>query len=199
MLMLMIPFVNSLGMETIRQGEELDYGIGRGMGSVAYAIASWLLGRLTASFGADMISIWAIALTILCLLYTSVFPFVLGGAIAFVTNVPMSFLEKKIFGRAKKEDKIVEKLARPISLFLTIVFAVGVIVLVMFGVIPQLTRTIGTLMRSIADFIPQMQSWIREFSHNNQEIMKLVDQVQLSLIHIWNRQSMKPEIITEHR
>lgn len=65
MLMLMIPFVNSLGMETIRQGEELDYGIGRGMGSVAYAIASWLLGRLTASFGADMISIWAIALTIL--------------------------------------------------------------------------------------------------------------------------------------
>ena len=81
----------------------------------------------------------------------------------------MIFLEKKIFGRAKKENKIVEKLARPISLFLTIVFAVGVIVLVMFGVIPQLTRTIGTLMMSIADFIPQMQSWIREFSHNNQE------------------------------
>ena len=103
-----------------------------------------------------------------------------GGAIAFLTNVPMSFLEKKIFRRAKKENKIVEKLARPISLFLTIVFAVGVIVLVMFGVIPQLTRTMGTLMMSIADFIPQMQSWIREFSHNNQEIMKLVDQVQFN-------------------
>ena len=75
MLMLMIPFVNSLGMETIRQGEELDYGIGRGMGSVAYAIASWLLGRLTASFGADMISIWAIALTILFLACVFRFPF----------------------------------------------------------------------------------------------------------------------------
>ena len=50
----------------------------------------------------------------------------------------------------------------------------------MFGVIPQLTRTMGTLMMSIADFIPQMQSWIREFSHNNQEIMKLVDQVQFN-------------------
>ena len=116
-----------------------------------------------------------------------IFPFVLGGAIAFVTNVPMSFLEKKIFGRVKKENKIGAKLARPISLFLTIVFAVGVIILavgvialVMFGVIPQLTRTMGTLMMSIADFIPQMQSWIREFSHNNQEIMKLVDQVQFN-------------------
>ena len=35
-------------------------------------------------------------------------------------------------------------------------------------------------MVSIADFIPQMQSWIREFSHNNQEVMKLVDQVQFN-------------------
>ena len=33
-------------------------------------------------------------------------------------------------------------------------------------------------MMSISDFIPQMQSWIREFFHNNQEIMKLVDQIQ---------------------
>ena len=51
------------------------------------------------------------------------------------------------------------------------ILAVGVVVLVMFGVIPQLTRTMGTLMMSIADFIPQMQSWIRDFSHNNQSIM----------------------------
>ena len=120
-----------------------------------------------------VVALWKfnVVLDVLKAIWGIVFPFVLGGAIAFVTNVPMSFLEKKIFGRVKKENKTVGKLARPISLFLTIVFAVGVIVLVMFGVIPQLTRTIGTLMRSIADFIPQMQSWIREFSHNNQEIM----------------------------
>ena len=121
-----------------------------------------------------------VVLDVLKAIWGILFPFVLGGAIAFVINVPMSFLEKKIFGRVKKENKIGAKLARPISLFLTIVFAVGVIVLVMFGVIPQLTRTMGTLMMSIADFIPQMQSWIREFSHNNQEIMKLVDQVQFN-------------------
>ena len=129
-----------------------------------------------------VVALWKfnVVLDVLKAIWGIVFPFVLGGAIAFVTNVPMSFLEKKIFGRAKKENKIVEKLARPISLFLTIVFAVGVIVLVMFGVIPQLTRTMGTLMMSITDFIPQMQSWIREFSHNNQEIMKLVDQVQFN-------------------
>ena len=108
------------------------------------------------------------------------FPFVLGGAIAFVINVPMSFLEKKIFGKTKDENKVGKKLARPISLLLTIILAIGVIALVMFGVIPQLTRTMGSLMISIANFVPQMQNWIREFSHNNQEIMKLVNQVQFN-------------------
>ena len=119
-----------------------------------------------------------VMLDVLKEIWSILFPFVLGGVIAFVTNVPMSFLEKKIFTKIKKENKAVGKLARPISLLLTIGLGIGVIALVMFGVIPQLTRTMGTLVMSISDFIPQMQSWIREFSHNNQEIMKLVDQVQ---------------------
>ena len=119
-----------------------------------------------------------VMLDVLKEIWSILFPFVLGGVIAFVTNVPMSFLEKKIFTKVKKENKAVGKLARPISLLLTIVLGIGVIAMVMFGVIPQLTRTMGTLVMSISDFIPQMQSWIREFSHNNQEIMNLVNQIQ---------------------
>ena len=107
-----------------------------------------------------------------------IFPFILGGAIVFVINVPMSFLEKKIFENVKKENKAVRKLARPVSLLLTIVLVVGVIALVMIGVIPQLTKTMGSLMINITDFIPQIKIWIRDFFHDNREIMKLVDQVQ---------------------
>ena len=107
-----------------------------------------------------------------------IFPFILGGAIVFVINVPMSFLEKKIFENVKKENKAVRKLARPVSLLLTIVLVVGVIALVMIGVIPQLTKTMGSLMINITDFIPQIKIWIRDFFHDNREIMNLVDQVQ---------------------
>ena len=106
--------------------------------------------------------------------------FVLGGAIAFVINVPMSFLEKIILGKTKENNQWAKKLARPVSLFLTIILLVSVIGLVIFGVIPQLTQTTGNLMTSIADFIPQMKNWIREFSHDNQEIMKLVNQLQFN-------------------
>ena len=35
-------------------------------------------------------------------------------------------------------------------------------------------------MNSIAEFIPQMQSWVREFTHNNREIMDLVNQVEFN-------------------
>ena len=127
-----------------------------------------------------VVALWKfdVVLDVLKTIWDIIFPFVLGGAIAFLTNVPMSFLEKKIFENVKKKNKIVRKLKRPISLILTIVLVVGVIALVMFGVIPQLTRTMGTLVTSINDFIPQMQSWIGEFFHNNQEIMNLVDQIE---------------------
>ena len=124
-----------------------------------------------------VVALWKfdVVLSVLKTIWDIIFPFVLGGAIAFLTNVPMSFLEKKIFENVKKKNKIVRKLKRPISLILTIVLVVGVIALVMFGVIPQLTRTMGTLVTSINDFIPQMQSWIGEFFHNNQEIMNQIE------------------------
>lgn len=130
-----------------------------------------------------VVALWKfdVVLGVIKAVWGIIFPFVLGGAIAFVINVPMSFLEKKLFGKAKeKGSKAAGKLARPISLLLTIVLVVGVIVLVMFGLIPQLTATIGSLMNSIAEFIPQMQSWVREFTHNNREIMDLVNQVEFN-------------------
>ena len=129
-----------------------------------------------------VIALWKfdVVLDVLKTIWQIIFPFILGGAIVFVINVPMSFLEKKIFENVKKENKAVKKLARPVSLLLTIVLVVGVIALVMIGVIPQLTKTMGILMINITDFIPQIKIWIRDFFHDNREIMKLVDQVQFN-------------------
>ena len=56
-----------------------------------------------------VVALWKfnVVLDVLKVIWGIVFPFVLGGAIAFVTNVPMSFL-KKNFWKGKKENKIVE-------------------------------------------------------------------------------------------
>ena len=46
-----------------------------------------------------VVALWKfdVVLGVLKAIWGIIFPFILGGAIAFLTNVPMSFLEKKIF------------------------------------------------------------------------------------------------------
>ena len=125
---------------------------------------------------AILVALWNFktVLSVLGFFWGIIFPFVLGGAIAFIINVPMSFFEKKLFGDKKS------KLARPVSLVLTLVMAVGIIVLVLFVLIPQLGDTFASLGRTIAAFIPRMQDWIGEFTHDNAEIMKWVNQLEFN-------------------
>lgn len=72
-----------------------------------------------------------------------VYPFLLGGAIAFVINVPMSFFEEKLFqNQMMKNKKVAQRLARPVSLIITLIVVVSVIGLVVFGVLPKLGDTL---------------------------------------------------------
>lgn len=57
LLQLLTPFVNALGMQTINQGKPLNFGAARGMGSVAYAIMSYLLGAIADKTGAVSIPV----------------------------------------------------------------------------------------------------------------------------------------------
>ena len=49
-----------------------------------------------------------------------IFPFLLGGAIAFVLNVPMNFIERHLFMEKVRKNKVLDKLARPVSVELSI-------------------------------------------------------------------------------
>ena len=52
-------------------------------------------------------------------LYSIIMPFVLGAAMAFILNIPMHFLEKRLFRKAKKR-----KFVRPVCLVLSIFFSI---------------------------------------------------------------------------
>lgn len=110
-----------------------------------------------------------------------VFPFILGGAIAFVFNVPMHFIENRLIQEKWKEKyKIVRKTARPVSLVLTIIFVIGIVAAILFGVLPQLTGTIAKLGYSIQTFIPKVQEWANDWFHNNKEVMAYVNQLEFN-------------------
>ena len=124
-----------------------------------------------------LIALWKYTLVVdfLGFILNIIFPFLLGGAIAFILNVPMSFLESKIFGNKNIDGRPAQKFARPCSLTLTILGVIGIIALVMFVVIPQLGSTFVGLGKTIQDFTPVAMAWIEELFHNNQEIMALLE------------------------
>ena len=105
-----------------------------------------------------------------------VYPFLLGGAIAFVLNVPMNFVECHIC-------KTKTKYARGISLMVVLLGVSGILALVLFGLIPQLADTFANLGRSMQAFIPQVQEWADHWFHNNKEIMSFVNNLEFD----WNK------------
>ena len=55
----MMPLLNSISVSFNSMGRKINYGVGRGIGSLAYSLAALGLGRLMADFGEDWM-IWAI-------------------------------------------------------------------------------------------------------------------------------------------
>lgn len=129
-----------------------------------------------------LIALWkySVVLDAIGFLLGIIFPFLLGGAIAFILNVPMHFLEEKIFfNKRTKDSRASKKLARPLSLVLTILFVVGIVALVIFVVVPKLGSTFISLGKNIQDFVPKVQVWLEELFNNNQEIVAMINDVKI--------------------
>lgn len=108
-------------------------------------------------------------------LWGVIYPFILGGIIAFIVNIPMNFFEEKFFGKAKKEEKKwALKMARPLSLIITLIAIVSVIAIVGLVVIPELGRTILNLGKTLQEFIPQVQAWAINLFQENEEIVEWI-------------------------
>lgn len=83
--------------------------------------------------------------------------FVIGGAMAFVINVPMKFFEEHYFSRFKN----IGKAKRPLAFIFTLVAFVLVIYMVMFIVVPELIRTLQMViaqLQGLYDKLPQIVS-----------------------------------------
>ena len=112
------------------------------------------------------------------ILWGFLLPFIVGAAIAFVLNVPMSFLERHIFGKAlKKENKAAKKLARPVSMVLAILLVLLVILLVVLVVAPELGNTLVSVVKKIEENIPILQKWLGQTFQSDSEIVEWANSI----------------------
>lgn len=107
-----------------------------------------------------------------------VFPFVLGGAMAFILNAPMQFFERNVFARRRYGGKPwAVRAARPCSLILALAAVIGVLLVVVFVVVPELAGTFVVLGKSIQDFIPQVQAWTEQIFQDNPGIVEWIGEL----------------------
>lgn len=80
-----------------------------------------------------------------------------GMCIAFIMNVIMRVFENKILkGMKKAKTPFVRHLLRPLSLILTIIFIFGIITVALLIVIPELHRTILTIVDMLPAFFDRV-------------------------------------------
>lgn len=112
-------------------------------------------------------------LAVFMMIFGFISPFLLGGVMAFILNVPMRRIEKLL---PMKENN---RLRRPISLVLTLLFVVGLLLLVIFVVMPQLFETFMSLQNSIPVFLAGVKKGAEDLFAQNPEILDYINGIQI--------------------
>ncbi|MCI9063973.1 MAG: AI-2E family transporter [Clostridia bacterium] len=122
-------------------------------------------------------------------------PFIWGGAIAFVVNIPMTIFENKVFISKKKKKKKEEKISsgkRIISIIISLAIIIVILVGVVFLIIPELVNVISNLVQY---HIPNLFVEIRDLT--NQAIVEYPQVTDILTNFQTNLESINSEIIKE--
>ncbi len=93
-------------------------------------------------------------------------PFVFGGILAFILNVPMRAFDK-LFRRIRSDV-----FRRTLSMIATILTILLVIIGVILLVIPQLTATVQKLLQELPPFFNGLEEKLNRFMENHPELLK---------------------------
>ena len=104
-------------------------------------------------------------------------PFLVGGVVAFILNVPMRSIERWLFPKRRDMDRV----RRPLALILTLL-AVGAVIGLAFNVIlPGMTEAVMSVVDQIPAAAERMQAWLLELK----ELLPLVETFIIDLDIEW--------------
>lgn len=103
-------------------------------------------------------------------------PFLTGGAIAFVLNIPLRAIENKLL--KKWDGKVASKLKRPLSIVLSIVFIVLILTFVIYTAVPAIKETVEILKLQIPVFTKSVLNWLEQLAADYPEILEKVRELE---------------------
>lgn len=109
-------------------------------------------------------------------------PFVVGGAIAFVVNLPLKHMEEKWLNHMPEK---LQNSKRTIGIVLSLLFFVAVIAFVVISVIPQMGRTLNQLAQKIPVFFNNVFREAEILLADNPQALELLNGLEYQKIN-WN-------------
>lgn len=108
---------------------------------------------------------------------SAIAPLIIGCSIAFIVNLPMSFVENHFFPKkALKKHKWLRKIKRPVSLLLGWLFIIAIFTVLLMLIIPELAKT-------IMNFAQLLPYYMDSFGHN---VTKWLDTFNLDIESLRN-------------
>lgn len=121
------------------------------------------------------------------IIFDIVFPFILGGCVAFILNLPMSFFEGKLLKLKNKKGKQIlgQKFVRILSLILAVIVIIFVLTLIIDLVLPELIN----VAKIFVDNVPYYAMALKDLAKDMPNLEEIVKETNLNL------ESLKTELL----
>ncbi len=103
-------------------------------------------------------------------------PFIWGGAIAFVMNIPLNGVEKRLLKNWR--GKRAEKLKRPVGIVLSLLLILFILIFVIMTVVPQLGKTVMDLGNKLPAFFDNAMIELEKLCASNPQIVGYLEELQ---------------------
>jgi len=107
-----------------------------------------------------------------------VFPFVLGGGLAFILNIPMTFFERKMLKPKKKKTRN-KKVVRVFSIIFAIIVILLVLTLISTLILPELINIVNLLINNIPYYVQELTKLAEEHGENLPDINTIVQNINI--------------------
>ncbi len=105
-----------------------------------------------------------------------IYPFLMGGAIAFILNVPMRAIEKHLLPKVKRFDSF----RRACSYLITLILLIGIISLALFVITPQVSATIKLVIERVPGFFQSFQGWLYDKTSSIPNVQAYINELDIN-------------------
>lgn len=107
-------------------------------------------------------------------------PIIIGAAMAYILNIPMTKIEEIYF--PDREDTWIKRTRRPVSIATSIIVILLFIFLVFYLVIPQLIGVISMIINTLPNFIMSIRNWGMSLEERFPQLQEVLGQINFN----WN-------------